>query len=96
MQSAVRNGQKKHGHDTYGDNKDSDTAELKFNEKKKKRRVKGDKKAVVGVGLQLTYGPPIRNAASIKRDQTMLPLHLTKTMMHFHIIMISQMTICHW
>ena len=48
---------KKHGHDTYGDDEDSDTAELKPKEKEKAKRDKKQLKACVSVGLQLTDLP---------------------------------------
>ena len=57
---------RKHGHDTYGDDEDSDTAELNPKGKKgiKNKRLKGN----VNAGLQLIYGPPIMSALIIKKE----------------------------
>ena len=55
---------KKHGHDTYGDDEDSDTAELKPKEAKRDKNLMGS----VSVGLQHTYRPPISSAPTIKGD----------------------------
>ena len=48
---------KKHGHDTYADDEDSDTAELKPKEKKRKAKRDEKWKGNVSVGLQHTYLP---------------------------------------
>ena len=59
---------KKHGHDTYGDDEDSDTAELKPKEKKGKATRDKNWMGSVSVGLQHTHGPPISSAPTIKGD----------------------------
>ena len=67
MHNAVRSGQKKHNHDTYGDDEDNDTAELKLKQRQAKRDEK-QLKGPVGVGPQFTCGSPIVSAPLIQRE----------------------------
>ena len=76
---------KKHGHDTYGDDEDSDTAELKPKEKKKSKK---GQKAVEGMCEcgSTTHLRTSHKECLLNKKRMMLPLHCTKTMMHLHLI----------